>query len=203
MSFSLRPRACATRLGLLEGFAVGLRTARANGTMWDLSLEDDRAELRRVQNREQPELLAGSPPSDDFNSLLNTRVESQEISKLKTERESSHRSALVYKLTSCRWQCRSTSFMNIHKDIHELGNACRFQTAPCQRTRRVAQALMVKMCRWTFEGSRIDTRSSGVHEDMQRNTIQIQGSDSARSFYVGLHPWQRPQSLSGRIAFCW
>ena len=77
---------CGTRLGLREGFAVDLTTARANGTMLDLSLEDDRAELRRVQNREQPELLAGSPPSDDFSSLLNTCVESQEISKLKTER---------------------------------------------------------------------------------------------------------------------
>ena len=77
---------CARRLGLREGFAVDLTTESANGTMWDLSLEDDRAELRRVQNREQPELLAGSPPSDDFNSLLSTCVESQEISKLKTER---------------------------------------------------------------------------------------------------------------------
>ena len=69
----------------MKGFAADLTTARANGTLWDLSLEDDRAELRRVQNREQPELLVGSPPSDDFNSLLNTCVESQEISKLKTE----------------------------------------------------------------------------------------------------------------------
>ena len=77
---------CATRLGLREGFEVDLTTARANGTMWDLSLEDDRAELRRVQSREQPELLAESPPSDDFNSLLSMCVESQEISKLKTER---------------------------------------------------------------------------------------------------------------------
>ena len=39
-----------------------------------------------MQNREQPELFAGSPPSDDFSSLSNTCVESQEISKLKTER---------------------------------------------------------------------------------------------------------------------
>ena len=61
---------CATRLGLREGFAVDLTTARANGTMWDFSLEDDRAELRRGQNREQPELLAGSPPSDDFSSFF-------------------------------------------------------------------------------------------------------------------------------------
>ena len=74
---------CATRLGLREGFAVDLTTARANGTMWDLSLEDDKAELRRVQNREQPELLAGSPPSDEFSSLLSTRVEPREISKLR------------------------------------------------------------------------------------------------------------------------
>ena len=49
---------CAMRLGLREGFAVDLTTTRANGTMWDLSLEDDRAELRQMQNREQPELLA-------------------------------------------------------------------------------------------------------------------------------------------------
>ena len=75
---------CATRLGLREGFAVDLTTARANGTMWDRSLEDDRAELRRMQNREQPELLAGSPPSDDFSSLLSTCVKPREISKLKT-----------------------------------------------------------------------------------------------------------------------
>ena len=75
-----------TRLGLREGFAVDLTTARANGTMWDLSLEDDKAELRRVQNREQPEFLAGSPPSDDFSSLLSTRAEPREISKLKTEK---------------------------------------------------------------------------------------------------------------------
>ena len=68
---------CATRLGLREGFAVDLTTARANGTMWDLSLEDDKAELRGVQNREQPELLVGSPPSDEFSSLLNTSAEAR------------------------------------------------------------------------------------------------------------------------------
>ena len=51
---------CATRLGLREGFAADLTTARANGTMWDLSFEDDKAELRRVQNREQLGLLVGS-----------------------------------------------------------------------------------------------------------------------------------------------
>ena len=53
-----------TRFGIREGFAVDLTTARANGTMWDRIPEDDRAELRRVQNREQPELLVGSPPID-------------------------------------------------------------------------------------------------------------------------------------------
>ena len=71
---------CATILGLREGFAADLTTAKDNGTMWDLSLEDDRAK------REQPELLAGRPPSDGFSSLLNTCVKPQEISKLKTER---------------------------------------------------------------------------------------------------------------------
>ena len=73
-------------LNFVNGFAVDLTTARANGTMWDLSLEDDKAELRRVQNREQPELLVGSPPSDEFSSLLNTCAEAREISKLRTEK---------------------------------------------------------------------------------------------------------------------
>ena len=77
---------CATRLGLREGFAVDLTTARANGTMWDFSLEDDKAEFRRVQNREQPELLVGSPPRDEFSSLLNTCVEAREVSKLRAEK---------------------------------------------------------------------------------------------------------------------
>ena len=74
-----------TRFGLREGFAVDLTTARANGTKWDLSLEDDKAELRRIQNGEQPELLVGSPSSDEFSSLLSTRA-AREISKLKTEK---------------------------------------------------------------------------------------------------------------------
>ena len=39
-----------------------------------------------MQKREQPELLTGSPPSDDFDSLLNTCVKPLEISKLSAER---------------------------------------------------------------------------------------------------------------------
>ena len=44
---------CATRLGLCEGFAVDLTTARANGTMWDISLEDDKSRTQtsgRIEN---------------------------------------------------------------------------------------------------------------------------------------------------------
>ena len=76
---------CATRFGIREDFAVDLTTARANGTMWGLSFEDDRAELRRVQKREQPELLVGSPSTDEFSSLLSTRA-AREVSKLRTEK---------------------------------------------------------------------------------------------------------------------
>ena len=126
---------CATRLGLREGFAVDLTTARANGTMWDLSLEDDRAELRRVQNREQPEPLAGSPPGDDFSSLLNTCVESQDISKLKTER-------LEPQIRAC---------MNIPR-IPRAGKCLRLN--PLSATRECT-ALRVDVS-LEFEGSRIE-----------------------------------------------
>ena len=53
--------------------------------MWDLSLEHDKAELRRMQIREQLELLVGNPSNDEFSSLLSTRA-AREISKLKTEK---------------------------------------------------------------------------------------------------------------------
>ena len=102
---------CATRLGLREGFAVDLTSARANGTMWDLSLEDGRAELRRVQNREQPELLAGSPLSDVFSSLLSTCVKPEEISKLKTER-------VEPQIRTCVQACKLQMAMQKHF-VHE------------------------------------------------------------------------------------
>ena len=102
---------CATRLGLREEPAVDLTTARANGTMLDLSLKDDRAELRRVQNREQPELLAESPPGDDFSSLLKTCVESQEISKLKKGR-------IEPQIRACVQSCKLQMEMQKHF-VHE------------------------------------------------------------------------------------
>ena len=131
---------CATRLGLREGFAVDLTTARANGTMWDLSLEDDNAELRRVQNREQPELLVGSPPSDEFSSLLNTcGSEAREISKLKTEKIEPQIRACVPGVTSCRWKCKNTSFMNIPR-IPRAGRCLRFN--PSSMTRECTASMV-------------------------------------------------------------
>ena len=40
------------------------------GTMWDLSSTEDNAKLRRPQIQEEPELVAVSPPSTNFSSLL-------------------------------------------------------------------------------------------------------------------------------------
>ena len=59
---------------------------RANGTIWALNLEDHKSELRRLQNREQPELLAGSPPSDDFSSLLNASLKPEDINAMRTQK---------------------------------------------------------------------------------------------------------------------
>ena len=74
------------RFGLREGFAVGSTAVRANGTMWALNLEDHKSELRRLQNRELPELLAGSPPRDDFSSLLNASLKPEEINAMRTQK---------------------------------------------------------------------------------------------------------------------
>ena len=57
--------------------------------MWDSALSalkttEQNTDECTIEN--SPNFLREVLPSDDFNSLLNTRVESQEISKLKTER---------------------------------------------------------------------------------------------------------------------
>ena len=115
----------ATRLGLREGFAVDLTTARANGTMWDLSLEDDKAELRRVQNREQPELLVGSPSSDEFSSLLSTRAAT--VQSLCTE------------LHVAGGNAKNTLFMDIRK-IPVRGRCLRFN--PSSMTRECTASMV-------------------------------------------------------------
>ena len=133
--YSIRRSLRHVRLGLREGFAVDLTTARANGTMWDLIFEDDRAELRQVQKRAQPEVLAGSPPSDDFSSLLSTRAEPREISKLKTERIEPQIRACVqsYKL---QMEMQNTSFMNIPK-IPVRGRCLRFNPSSMTRSKEI------------------------------------------------------------------
>ena len=65
----------AARFGFCEGFAVDLTVVRADGTIWDFSREDDKVDLRRLQHREQSELLAGSPPSYDFSSFVESVCE--------------------------------------------------------------------------------------------------------------------------------
>ena len=159
---------CATRLGLREGFVVDLTTARANGTMWELSLEDDRAELRRVQNRVQPELLAGSP--HDFSSLLNTCVASQEISKLKTERiEPRIRSCVqAYKL--------QTEIQKHFVHEHPMDNTSweMLEVQSLVSDPRV-HSIDGPMCRWSFK-ARGSNDKSRVHEEADKMAHKFQGN---------------------------
>ena len=102
---------------------MDLTTARINRILWDFSLEDDKAELRRIQNGEQSELLVGSPASDEFSFLLSTRA-AREISKLKLEANEPQIRACVqsYKLQMEMRKHEKTSFMNIPK-VQFLGGA--------------------------------------------------------------------------------
>ena len=79
----------------------------------------------RVQNREQPELLVGSPPSDEFSSLLNTCAEEREVSKLRTEKIEPQIRALCTELQDANGNAKNTSFMNIPKFL-VLGRFLRF-----------------------------------------------------------------------------
>ena len=172
----------ATRLGLREEFVVDLTTARANGTMWDLILEDDRAELRRVQNREQPELLAGSPPGDDFSSLLNTCVESQVISKLKTQR-------IEPQIRACVQACKLQMAMQKHF-VHQHPQDSTSREMPEIQSLvsdpRV-QSIDGPMCRWSLKARGSNDRV----EFMRKQTRWLTSSNEIAQVLRGDGRWKR------------
>ena len=57
---------------LCEEFYVDPTAKRANGEFWILSCWMDQQELVKLQQMERPEILIGSPPRKDFNSLFNS-----------------------------------------------------------------------------------------------------------------------------------
>ena len=66
--------AMASRLGLRPGFAIDLAEEKPRGPQkgqkWDLSKEADIKELEDLVSYEEPVLLTGSPPCDQFSQLL-------------------------------------------------------------------------------------------------------------------------------------
>ena len=157
---------CATRSGLRQGFAVDLTTARANGTTWDLSLEDDKADLRRVQNREQPELLLGCPSSDEFSSLLSTRA-AREISKLKTEKIEPQIRACVQ---SYKMQMEMQKHF-VHEDPKDSGSWEMLEIQSLINDPRV-YSIDGPMCRWSLRTRRLKDKT----EVMRKRTRWITSS---------------------------
>ena len=167
---------CATRLGLRD-----LTTARASGTMWDLSLEDDRAELRRVQDREQPELLAGSPPSDDFSSLLNTRAEPRETSILKTER-------IEPQIRACVQSYKLQMEMQKHFVHEHPKDSTNWEMPEVQSLINDPRVHSIDgpMCRWSLR-----TRGSNDKEFMRKQTRWITSSKEIAEVLRGDGRWKR------------
>ena len=62
----------ANNFGLRPGFAIDLEVCKNQlGDHWDLSREEDKAELKWLLKREDPFALIGSPPCHFFSPLLN------------------------------------------------------------------------------------------------------------------------------------
>ena len=159
-----------------------MTTARANRTMWDVSLEDDRAELRRVQNREQLELLAGSPPSDDFFSLLSTCVEPQEISKLRTEIfEPQIRTCVQGHKLRMEMQ---KHFVHEHPKDSASWKMAEFQ--PLVSDRRV-HSIDGPMCRWRWKAR----GSNDKTEFMRKQTRWLTSSKEIAEVLRGDRRWKR------------
>ena len=175
---------CATRLGLREGFAVDLTTARANGTMWDLSLEDDKADLRRVQNREQPELLVGSPPSDEFSSLLSTRA-AREICKLKTEK-------IEPQIRACVQSYKLQMEMRKHFIHEHLEVSSSWEMPEVQSLINDPRVYSIDgpMCRWSLRTRGLKNKS----EFMRKRTRWITSSKEIADVLRGGGRWKRDRN---------
>ena len=163
-----------------EGFAVHLTTAKANGTMWDPSLEDDRAELRCVQDREQPELLAGIPPSDDFSSL--SCAEPREISKFKTEKSEPQIRPCVqsYKL---QMEMRK-HFVHEHPEVSSSWEMPEVQSLV--NDPRVYN-IDVPMCRWSLRTRGLKNKT----EFMRKRTRWLTNSKEIAEVLRGDGRWKR------------
>ena len=61
----------ASRFGLKPGFAIGLEEAKPDGSFWDLSRPEDVGAVNQLIDRDEPVLLTGSPPCDQFSHLQN------------------------------------------------------------------------------------------------------------------------------------
>ena len=82
------------------------------------------------------------------------------------QRKLSHRSELVYRVTSCRWKCKNTLFMHIPK-IPVRGRCLKFNLSPMIRK---CTASMVHCVAGVFENSRIE-RQNRVHEKQDLSRV--------------------------------
>ena len=148
----------------------------------DLSLEDDKAELRRVQNREQPELLVGSQPSDEFSSLLKTCAEAREISKLKTEKIEPQIRACVqsYKL---HMEMRK-HFVHEHP---ELSSSWEMPEVQSLINDPRVKSIDGPMCRWSLRTRGLKNKT----EFMRKRTRWLTSSKELAEVLRGECRWKR------------
>ena len=149
--------------------------------MWDLSLEDDKAELRRVQNREQPELLVGSPPSDEFSSLLSTRA-AREISKLKTEK-------IEPQIRACVQSHKLQMEMQTHFDHEHPKDPSSWEMPDVQSLINDPRVYSIDgpMCRWSLR-----TRGTKDKTEFMRKRIRwITSSKEIAEVLRGDGRWKR------------
>ena len=129
-----------------------------------------KAEVRRVQNREQPELLAGSPLSDDFSSLLSTCTDPQEISKLRTER-------IEPQIRTCVHACKLQMKMQKHSVHEHPKDSASWKMPEVQSLvsdQRVS-SIDGPMCRLSLK-ARESNDKSRVHEEAVEMAQKFQGN---------------------------
>ena len=95
----------------------------------------------------------------------------------------SHRSELVYKLTSCSWRCRSTSFMNIPR-IPRVGKMLEVQSFVSDPRVHCIGGLM---CRWSLKAR----GSNDKVEFMRKQTRWLTSSKEIAEVPRGDGRWKR------------
>ena len=192
----------ASRFGLKPGFAIDLEEAKPDGSFWDLSRPEDVEAVNQLIDRDEPVLLTGSPPCDQFSHLQNInkyRV-SPDQRKIRMDK------ALEHLLNSCSFYRKQLKAGRLF--LHEAPwNATSWKDPEVKALTDRPDTYLVRgpMCRWEMmatdrrglQGTGYVRKETGWLTNSRELAQLLEGECSNKA---GKDPWHRHVHLIGGIA---